>query len=406
MSGQQKQNNLRDKKTIEPGKNRFRNLRINAGLFIISTLFCLFLLEMGLRLVAPHVLYSSLVPNTDKERNQNIATFFPGLDSVSHFSVNEFGYRSPTYFDQDRFGILAIGGSTTQCINLSDNESWPWILEEKLNTSVNVREFTVGNIGAAAFNSGNHYHQLKYIAPQFENIRMALMLVGINDYMRLLRLGKAYYPTSADEHLYNRSFVRLPRSGKPHWYQRNELYMHIRDTYNGLRSNTEAFDKEKLHSLLAEYESALKSDELPDMGIALVDYENNLRKMAQLARERNIILVLISQPSLWHKDMGAFEEKIASIGAPVFNNKAYSPSALSQGMDIFNEKLRLIATEEDIPFIDLASKLPKDTTVFYDWCHYNKRGSHMVAELIYQDLKPTLESVQSLAQLMSKQGMR
>lgn len=376
------------------------------GLFVISTLVCLLLLEIGLRLVAPHKLYASQIPNTQLERSQKVHDIFPGIDSVSYFSVNQYGYRSQSYFDKSRFGILAIGGSTTQCLSISDEESWPWILEEKLNELTKATEFTVGNIGAAAFNSGNHYHQLKHIEPQFENIKMVLMLVGVNDFVRVLTLNDSYYPTSADTHLYNRSFVRLPRSGKPYWYQRNELFMHTRDAYNAFRSNTEAFDKEKLYSLFTEYESAIKTNQLPDMSVALKDYENNLRNIAQLARERDITLILISQPTLWHKDMSDFEEKIASIGAPVTNKKAYSPSALSKGMDVFNEKLRQVATEEDIAFIDLASKLPKDTTVFYDWCHYNKRGSHAVAELIYQDLKTTFESVPPLAQLISKEGMQ
>lgn len=384
--------------------SKTRKWLINIGLMTISTTLMLAIVEVALRLVAPHELYTSLVPNTQLARPQKALDIFPGIDSVSHFSVNEYGYRSPSYFDKNRFGILTIGGSTTQCISVSDHESWPWLLEDQLNASESSIDFTVGNIGAAAFNSGNHYHQLKHIAPQFDNVKMVLMLVGVNDFARVLFLNTEYYPTSEDSHLYNRSFVRLPRSGKPRWYQRNEIFMHLRDVYNATRSNQTTFDLEKLHTLFTKYESATKTNDLPDMSAALHDYENNLRRIAKAARGQKLQLVLITQPTLWHEGMSPFEEKIASIGAPVINGQAFSPSALSEGMSVFNERLRQVAQDEAIPVIDLATQLPKDTTVFYDWCHYNKGGSAIVADLIFQDLKPILNNVQPVGQLITKDG--
>lgn len=367
-----------------------RNRLINLTVTFVSTVICVLLLEITLRWIAPHKLYSSLVPSVSVEKEQDVAGFYPGIDSVIQFSVNEFGYRSQDYFNQNRFGILAIGGSTTYCIGLSDNETWPWRLEGLLNESGFSQQFAVGNVGVPAFNAGSHWHQLNQLEPQFENIEMVLMLVGVNDFARVLFLGDRYFPTSEDTHLYNRTFVRLPRKGKPKWYQRTELFMHLRDAYHAYQSTkSQRYTPERLDNLLADYLAARKTDSLPSeyMAEALLDYERNLRNIAKLAHERKLHLVWITQPTLWYEGMGEFEENISSMGAPVVNGVAYSPKVLAQGMDAFNHKLREVAQSEQIDVIDLARILPKDTTIFYDWCHYNKSGSIKVAEAIYRELE-------------------
>lgn len=374
--------------------SKTKNRLINLSLVLISTMATLLVLEIALRFIAPHNMYHSLVPSIDVDRDQESGGFFPGIATVSHFSVNEYGYRSPSKFSENRYGILAIGGSTTQCISLSDDESWPWVLENMLNQSSSSVDFTVGNIGVPAFNAGNHFHQLKHIEPQFENIKMVVMLVGINDFARVLFLGDNFFPTSEDKHLYNRSFIRLPRKGKPHFYQRTELYMHLRDKYNQYRSNRIPFTPDLLDTRVREYNAAIKSDSLPDMTIALDDYERNLRNIAKLSKERNLRLVLITQPVLWNKDMNAFEEKISSMGAPVIDGIAYSPIALEKGMEIFNNRLRKVAEDERVDVIDLSRQLPQDTSAFYDWCHYTVQGATEVARILHEDLKPILnESV-------------
>ncbi len=374
---------------VSKGKNRL----INMSLLFGSTVVCLLIVEFSLRLIAPHELYSSLIPSQEIEKKYEEAGFFPGIDSLAQFSVNEFGYRSESYFDSDSYGILAIGGSTTYCIGLSDEEAWPWALEGLLKDKEINTEFTVGNVGVPAFNSGNHLHQLDRLEPQYENVRMALMLVGVNDFARVLFLDEEYFPTSEDEHLYNRTFVRLPRKGKPHWYQRTELYMHVRDIYHAYQSTkSQRYTPDRLTRLLESYMAATKTDSLPTslMTEALLDYEKNLTDIAQLARERNIKLVWITQPVLWFEGMGEFEERISSMGAPVIDGVAYSPKALAGGMAAFNQKLIEVAVKEDVKLIDLAKKLPQDTTVFFDWCHYNKRGTSMIANILFDELKPLI----------------
>lgn len=383
----------------EKGISKTRDRLVNLTVMLVSTIICLILLEIVLRWIVPHQLYSSQIPSVSIEKKQDVAGFFPGIDSVIRFSVNEKGYRSPSYFDQDRYGILAIGGSTTYCIGLSDEDTWPWRLEGLLNKSDFNEKFTVGNVGVPAFNAGSHWHQLNQLEPQFENIKMVLMLVGVNDFARVLFLNDKYFPTSEDTHLYNRTFVRLPREGKSRWYQRTELFMHLRDVRHAYQSTrSQRYTPERLENLLSDYLAAQKKDSLPaeHMAKALVDYENNLRNIAKLARERKVQMVWMTQPTLWYKGMGEFEEGISSMGAPVIDGIAYSPGALAHGMELFNDKLTEVAQNEGVHVIDLARILPKDTTVFYDWCHYNKSGAVKVAEVVHRELETLISGNQAL----------
>lgn len=368
-----------------------RSRLISLSLLLISAIVSLSVLELVLRFIAPHNMYHSLVPSIDVDKQQEYAVFFPGIDSISHFSVNEYGYRSPGYFSKNRYGILAIGGSTTQCIGLSDHETWPWLLENMLNDSSSAKDFTVGNIGVPGFNAGNNFYQLMHIEPQFDNIKTVLLLVGINDFIRVLRLNDNFYPTSEDEHLHNRSFLRLPRKENAQLHKRTELYLHARDMYNQYKSNNEAPSTLGwLYSLLEDYSAAIKADSLPDLTIALEDYEKNLKSIAKLSRQRGLRLVLITQPVLWNKDISIYEEKVGSIGAPVIDGITYSPVALERGMKIFNDRLKKVAEEEQVDVIDLAKKLPQDTSIFYDHCHFNIQGAANVAQIIHKDLQTIL----------------
>jgi hypothetical protein len=65
----------------------------------------------------------------------------------------------------------------------------------------------------------------------------------------------------------------------------------------------------------------------------------------------------------------------------------YSPKALASGMRMFNDVLKSSTSTHNIMCIDIADKLPKDTSVFYDDCHFNESGARKVADEILSQLK-------------------
>ncbi len=370
----------------------YRNIIFNLILFLFSTSIALVAGELLLRIAAPHDMYHSVYPNLNY-RTPNTKGKFPGLSDSITVTSNEFGYRSPSYFSKSRYGILALGGSTTICLALNDHETWTYVLEKKLNTSLDIG-VTIGNAGHTGFNSAHHYLQLKHLEPQFEGIKMVLVLVGINDYLRFFALGNDYFTTQQDTTLFRTSFVRYPRTANKHWYQRTEWWMHLRDFKNyRLFKNRFNTNDDKLYRSILErmeaYKQAKKVDKLPNLDFLLEDYTKNLRKIAQLAKSRHLELVFITQPTLWKTEMDSLELSISSISPKLIDGIARTPTANARGMKLLNDQLAQIAKEEKVHLIDLASFTPKDTSVFYDHCHYNISGAQKIADILF----PTLDSL-------------
>jgi hypothetical protein len=45
-----------------------------------------------------------------------------------------------------------------------------------------------------------------------------------------------------------------------------------------------------------------------------------------------------------------------------------------------------VCRERGLECVDLAAKLPRDTSVFYDDCHFNESGARRVAEVLAEHL--------------------
>lgn len=371
-------------------KIKMKSWQKNFLLITVSTLFALISAEVALRVFNPHELYFSSVPKIELDRDNKFHQFF-NIDSSYHYSVNEFGYRSPSFFAKDRYGILTVGGSTTDCIGLADTETWPWLLEEQLNRSFVDQKFTVGNIGVPAFNTFHHVLQVEHIAPQFKNIKMVVLLVGINDFSRFLHLEKeALIPN--EKELLHQTFVRHPRKVNEKWFERTELWCHIRDFSNHFRKMYQVDNKNfDLSSMMTKYDSAVKVDALPDLRYGIEIMLKNIVKINEFCNSEKIKLVVITQPVLWHRDMSEDEIRISSYGKPIKNGRTYSDGAMAKGMNEFNQRLLDVAHQQNISSIDLAGLYPKNATVFFDYCHYNKTGSKLVSELVLKELKVILD---------------
>lgn len=379
--------------------NKKQNYIINFSLVIFSILLSLFIIEVLLRIFYPQNQFRSLYPNSSFEiyHKKNI---FPGIEDKFRVSTNKFGYRGKHYFSDHKLGILGIGGSTTECLLVSDDKTWLSLLEKKWNTSqIYSNNVIVGNAGSSGLNSGHHVLQMQYMIPQYfyKNVKIILMLVGVNDYLRFLNMGDNYVPTAEAPNFFARAFIQYPRKYSNSWYKRTELYLLLRNVKNRWeKSKNTKFDDELLEILqhkIKKYKDSHKKIVLPDLSLGLMDYEANLLKIIQLAKTQDIRLIFLTQPVLWHKDIEGKEAQLASTGAPIIDGYSYTPEVLAKGMDLFNQRLKQTASKNHIEYIDIAHLLPKDTTVFFDYCHFNLSGNEQISNLVFDYLAgPKIEN--------------
>ena len=61
-------------------------------------------------------------------------------------------------------------------------------------------------------------------------------------------------------------------------------------------------------------------------------------------------------------------------------------------LEIYNDVTRNLAKKENVLLIDLARKMPKSTSLFYDCVHYTNAGAEVVSQILYDGLKHTIKT--------------
>jgi hypothetical protein len=127
-------------------------------------------------------------------------------------------------------------------------------------------------------------------------------------------------------------------------------------------------------------------DRMPDLTKSLTQYETNLNKIIDEAHARSTRLIILTQPTLWRADLDEEAEALLWFGwideSQPTARGYYSTRVLARAMQEFNDTLTRTCLRQQVEVIDLASRLPKDTSVFYDDCHLNANGSRMAASII------------------------
>lgn len=319
----------------------------------------------------------------------------PGVAGTGEFRTNSLGMRGDELQPSHTHALLAVGGSTTECYVLDQPKTWPARLQAKLNAQRGDQSVWVGNIGMSGRKAPHHVLQLRYLLPHLPQIQTVLVLTGINDLS--LRLSHDDYRpqslTSADfeDEYIDAAFMIHPRRvfAGPAWYRRLALWQ-----WAYLLYSRQDVARER-HRVPGGYETyrqhrrqatAIRRT-LPDLTDAINEYRLEVEDMIATARAHGRRLIFLTQPTLWKAGLSPDLEALLWLGGVgdfqvESEHEYYSVEALAQGMDLYNAALVETCRKYQIEVIDLAAQLPKDTTVFYDDCHFNETGAEQVAQII------------------------
>ena len=343
-------------------------------------------------------------PNTKKVFNPSPGVM-PGINGSSLFSVNSEGMRGDPYFLKYDYKIIAVGGSTTECLYLDQSESWPYLLQSILQNRANFKVF-VGNIGKAGHSTREHYYQIRYLLEQYPDIDLVLLLVGVND-LQLYLCDPSYKPFDFTDPAQKAKTIKRAFAIKPVYLYNDNYVPFYKQTaiwrsWRYLKNKFVAKDRVQddagyWYNEVRKYRKNAKKiiSELPDITIGLEEYRKNINKIIDLIKEKNVRLILMTQPVMWNREISKeFEELLWTGGIGYFMiGKAeayYSIDVLANVMGRYNKTLLKICIERHIECIDLASMLPKDTSIFYDDYHFNESGAKSVANIVAKYLEKTL----------------
>ena len=371
-------------------------------LLLCSSAAVAFLLgETAFQFAVPHGYY--VWPPGLKQVFMPPEDIMPGISGPSRFVANSLGIRGDEFKTSDAYRILAIGGSTTECLYLDQSETWPLLLQKYLNGTAMYHNVWVGNAGMSGKTTRHHITAMKYLPLLDMRIDMIILLIGVNDFVIRLAQHEQYdsqftMKSGSGQILIDETFA----GGSPYWdapfFKKTALWYighkakgMITDTIRGnnVAHNNVQDEFGKMYVRLRQHrQDAIEiRDELPDLSSAIEEYKRNVHTMIDIAQEKSIRLVFVTQPTMWKADLPDQLDRLLWLGGigdfmKQTNRPYYSVQALDKGMRTYNDALLKVCEERRVECLDLSSLLEKDLTVFYDDVHFNESGAEKVANAV------------------------
>lgn len=289
---------------------------------------------------------------------------------AENYSVNGFkqtdsnGFRWKGYDvskEKSTTRILAYGGSTTFSNYFLPNpkDSWPYILESKINADKNLKKVEVINAG---LNYGMTSEILCHFIFEGSTFKPDILI--------LHGPGNDMLPISSGDSTLDYRLTRRLRSTNARKFEKNILKFSgtLRMLYviwlrgnDSIQLEPQEFD-----------EISVQNDRL--LSIEPIAFKNNVSTLVDICLQRNIKLVLID-----------------FILAPEESLKKLKPG-ISTGMMVITEKMNgffaQLASSYENQIIHIAStEFSLDEKFFGDTCHLFKDGEISKAETIYNKFR-------------------
>lgn len=361
------------------------------------------LVEFGLRWLAPAPNdfqvwppYTRIIFNPDP-------AVTPGVVGPSLFEANSRGLRADEARPSNTFRVLTLGGSTTECIVLDQREAWPRMVQDQLSEVWQDSSVWVGNAGMSGHGTREHVFQAERLLDQYPRTDLVVLLLGVNDMGLRLQQDTEYDPhylerPNVEDEMIPRAFTLYPREFREAlpWFKRLEIYSRLRLARNFvvMRLLRHGAWQDPSGSSLVRWRENRRNavrlrPQLPTMTEGLGEYRRNLTRIVTTVHSAGAEVLLMTQPSMWRSDLTAAELELLWWGGvgPNFMDEGarseyYSVEALAEGIRLYNETLLEQCAVLGALCFDLAARLPKDTSVFYDGVHFNEGGAALVAELV------------------------
>lgn len=370
-------------------ENRFEKHPKTYGLifFCIISLLILAALEFALSStnkveivthIERHIRLKELSPSAELIVKPD-SNYMKGTDSLVQkeypLKIDRFGYIKPSLVhDTADVTILFLGGSTTECLYVEQENRFPYLVGRILENTIKGKRINSLNSGI----SGNHtLHSINILLNKglLQKPDFVVMMHNINDLSILINEG-SYWNNNPTRSLLietNQSKSSTVQAGK------DLIYSLIPNTYNLLLNIKNSF-----YGRQDEFEDVRNKDIVVDNSLVLKKFEKNLKAFIEIAKAYNSTPVLMTQANRFIKEPDDLIVKD-------WPNKNIIYDDYRDLYNQMNQVVRNVAREKDIVVIDLATIVPQSNEYLYDVVHYNDFGSKFVANYIAEMLEPLLK---------------
>jgi lysophospholipase L1-like esterase len=308
------------------------------------------------------------------------------LDSVICISSNNIRFRGPDLpaNDSGLYKIFAVGGSTTICGYLSDGDDWPNVIGRQLHqedSSIWINN--AGNDGHSTFGHLNILPEM--ILPHHP--QMVLFLVGCNDVFRNEIRPNDDTRNYIDQHAINTNQVLYKYCNVYRLIVNLSYYLINKDYTQNFKVYHQNIDFSQVS--LVPTDTVLQKQKLQLAETQYIPaYKERLRKIITLCKGNGIIPVFITQPSV----LGFGTDTLTGADLAHVQIDEYNGEIYWSILEAYNHALKSVCNETNCRFIDLADSMPKNTNYYYDFFHFTRQGSKMVADIICKQLPAIIEA--------------
>lgn len=352
-----------------------------------KTLFIIFIIIGAVFLIAFEKLIGISMGNTEEQvRHIRLREIPPMLDTSMKPNMNELkytdslsakgfsfrtgpeGFLKPSFVHQYPDSTIAfIGGSTTECMYVSEEKRFPHLVAKLLTTNgKTVNGINSGVSGNDSLNSINIF--LNKILPLQPDI--AVLMHNINDLSLLMHEGSYWNqnPYRSPIVYEEKSAKRFIKSVFPNTY---EFLFRIKSSLSG---HIDEFAQHR------DQKKPIKIDKI------LVAFEENLNVFIAISKAKNINPVLMTMANRFTDN----PDKIISDKTKTLESIGVDYKTYKKWFDTMNERIREVASKHDILLIDLAKIVPQTKEYMVDSVHFNDLGSEFVAKHIAEKLNGLL----------------
>lgn len=285
-------------------------------------------------------------------------TTLSGDQSNKIIQTNTKGFRitsEPGFFqkpDQASFNIVCLGGSTTFCTQVSNQETWPYLLQQKLGP-----QFKVHNLGVPGYTTLENSIQLLTVVPELKP-DLILLYQGWND------LRNYHHPSQSADY---------------EWHGKDQKQnLSIASTFQRFFVLSRFIPNVNFPIQKSEIKST------PDPFIDSV-YVRNLNTIAALAKRFDSSVLFIPQVINIQK----FEEE----ELPSYKWHPYiANDAMGELMHHFNQLMIDQVTQDSMVHVAPSplKAIPFQKEHFVDFGHFTPAGNSLFADWVYEQLQPIL----------------
>jgi len=306
--------------------------------------------------------------------SQVSSDYDPSYRDRVFFTINQFGLRGhlpKVPKPVETFRIIALGGSSTFGYSVTDGLDWPSQLEKKLKPH---GPFEVINAARPGATTSINYPYLRDRLLRLEP-NLFVFHEGFNDFWRAVKNHDRDWDrySAVDETLPAReSPLELSEANK--WPARPLfLTYYFGEWLNRRLKRLERPSRDELEKLLA-YDPAIVSI-----------YRRNLQAMVRLSKSKGAQVVLTTFAACDDPSLPESEQRLR-LKYTLHVMPELELKTAQHGMDLYRQITREVADLENVPLIDLAKLLPKDTRLFTDTIHFTPAGEEHVSRILAAEL--------------------